>query len=53
MKIYFAGNSAIVERESLLIRLKCDRLFSYYYLMEEFNGSEINRFKQRIESKKD
>ncbi|KKN02407.1 hypothetical protein LCGC14_1118090 [marine sediment metagenome] len=55
MKIYLAGNMgngiAEIERERVLIKLKADRLFSFYY--HSIEGEFSDEFEYRINKIKD
>jgi len=37
MKIYFAGSGGKVRNE-MLTKFLCDRLFSYYIIIDEYSG---------------
>jgi hypothetical protein len=40
MQLYFAGNTGVKSRELRLLRRKCDRLFSYYFVESNFFNSK-------------
>lgn len=41
MKIHFAGNTGIIEREQRCINLTNTRLFSYYYIKEKLYATDL------------